>query len=274
MDTLSTHFYSIGCLAAQLLDSLVNNNTTHCHAIASELAASEESSAVLFKVLCLAWWLMSPDHPLQSARHNAFLENNSHGLFCALIGTPAFTMPPLVINTVKTTMTFKKALAKRNIETLYAYTSKLEDSVLKSIGIADAYLEARRSVVFKPLEDRILYHATAALVAFPSKSPQMPPWSTTIRGKSGRLFNIEPMPCAVWGVKPPPPVDLIGNPHKLIPNILFETQDLEKEIEFYQTQFPDDIPDEWTAEEISKSHLITNCEFPKNVWRPAFYDCF
>jgi len=269
MDTLSAHFYSYDCLAAMLLDSLMNNNEELAFLVASELV--ENSSDVFFKVLCLAWWLQSPGHPLQAARHKAFLEQNSHSLFSALVGN-SFELPQLVIPTVKPNMTVKAALKKRNYEQVYAYAAQMDDDSLKSLGIHDAYLDARRSAVYKPLEMRILYHACSALTAYAATPPPCKPWVFFPPGKAGRIFRITDMPCALWGVKPPPAENLRGDPRKLIQVPSFETED--HEIEFYKTQFPDDIPDEWSDSEIVKSHDSRIIEYIKNPWRAAFYDCF
>jgi hypothetical protein len=41
--------------------------------------------------------------------------------------------------------------------------------------------------------------------------------------------------------------------------------------QFYDTYFPDDIPDEWSNEERKKSHGIVPEESSmENIWRPAF----
>ncbi len=204
---VTVHFYSEESVAAMLLHSLHNNNATDAHNAASELAASD--GALLFRVLCLAWWLSPPDHPLQSARATAFMAKDAHGLFSALLGSevglPSIQTP--VIS--KPLCGIQKAIKKRN--------------------------------------------------------------ASDKKGIAGRIFTVPEDACAVWNVRLPSVDEIKGDPHTLIQVKMFETEEMEAA--FYEMHFPDDIPDEWSDEEIEKSHgrIVTTAS--RNPWRTAFLDC-
>jgi hypothetical protein len=271
MDSLTQHFYPIDGAAAHLLCALMTGYEEDAHAAASELAANSQTEPLLFKILCFAWWLQSPEHPLQYARHEAFLANDSHGLFTSLLSSP-FDLPQLPMPAATNMLPLQKAIKKRDVACIYTNATKMDSNALESLGIQPQYLQAMQSTVYKPLETRILYHACAALVSYKCTPPPAKPWVNYPRGITGRVFAINAAACAAWGVKPSPPEALRGDPTKLIPTQLFETE--EHEIEFYNTHFPDDIPDEWSDAEISKSHSGAHPEFHKNPWRAAFFDCF
>ena len=267
---VTTHFYEEATVAAQLIYSLMNGNNTIAFAAASELAASDP--ALLFRVLCFVWWLSPPDHPLQSARSTAFLNSDAHALYSALSAAP-FQLPSLHTPAAitKPLSEVKKAIKKRQTAVVYAAALTLSQSELAAIGIDTKYLDAMAATIYKPLEYRILEHACAALTAYVSVAPAAPPWSHVPFGaRAGRTFFIEDASLITWGVKKPPQSDL-RDPTKLIPVPLFETE--EDEIAFFESHFPDDIPDEWPDTEVSKSHGI--CEsgaVDRCVWRIAFLD--
>jgi hypothetical protein len=269
MDSLSKHFYPIDGVAAHLIYSLMKDDEIAASAAAAELASDEKTAGVLFQILCLAWWLQSPNHPLQAARHKAFLENNPHELFSSLLNSP-FELPQLSFpSTSKASLA--KAIKKRDYESLYTHVAGIDNTARMKIGLHKAYLDARDITVYKPLEERILLHACASFLAYPVIAPPTNPWRRHPPGKKGRTFAVHREATAFWGIKPSKPEELRGDPHKLIIKPLFELQD--HEIEFYKTQFPDDIPDEWSDEEIGKSHFVYESESVKNPWRIAFFDC-
>jgi hypothetical protein len=268
MDSLTSHFYPIDAAAAHLMYVFMKGDDSAAYAAASELASDEKSRPILFQILCLTWWLQSPNHPLQAVRHKAFVDNNPHELFSALQTSP-FDLPQLSITaTSKSSLT--KALKKRDLEAVYHHVVGMDNEARKKIGLHSAYLYAQAATVYKPLEERILLHGCASLLAYPAVAPSAKPWALFPPGKKARTFQISHDACTFWGVKPSTPAELRGDPHKLINKPLFESQD--HEIEFYKTHFPDDIPDEWSDEEIGKSHFV--CETAaKNPWRIAFLDC-
>jgi hypothetical protein len=268
---VTSHFYEVDAAVAQLLFSLQTADDKTSHAVASELAVSQPD--VLYRALCFAWWLQSPDHPLQAARTAAFVAQDSRALYSALEGS-AFTIPPITEPvTAEKPKSLKMALKKRQWQQVYCAARSLSNIELLSIGIHPQFIDAIQTTIYKPLEYRILAHACAALTAYESLAPSAAPWSRHPPGsRAGRTFACLPAAYTAWQVKRVPPTGIQGDPYKLIPKQLFETE--EQEIEYYVTHFPDDIPDEWPETEIMKSHGPPIVYTERNPWRPAFLDCF
>lgn len=266
---ITAHFYESDTVAAQLMHSLCSGDTDMAHKTASELALSDD--ALLFRILCLAWWLMPPDHLLQGARAAAFLSSNNHALFSSLVGY-AFDLPQCLTCAVAakpaSRETIQKAIKKRRSDDLYNALSTLSYSELSNY-IQKPFIDAMASTVYKPLEQRILMHAAAALLSRLSSAAPTLAFVSHPHGIAGRTFHISKEACAVWNVRVSPCEALRGDPHKLIQAKLFETED--DEIVYLQ-YFPDDIPDEWSEEEVNKSHGIIISEFIKNPWKTAFFD--
>jgi hypothetical protein len=275
---VTVHFYSEETVVAQLLYALSNNMAYMAQTAAEELDASDQS--LLFRALSLSWWLAPSDHPLQAARTKAFLHCDNHALFSALLGS-AYDLPPLSTS-AKTTATktsvseIKKAIKKRQILKAYNAALAMESADLASLGIHSSFLEAMTNTIYKPLEHRILEHAIAALTAFPSNASPAAPWAKLAPGsRAGRTFQISEDALNAWGVKKPAAEELKGDPGKLMTPPPWETE--EEEIAFYESYFPDDIPDEWSDEEIAKSHgssRDTVQSAVRNIWRTAFLDVF
>jgi hypothetical protein len=269
---VTSHFYELDAAVAQLLFSLQTADDTTSHNAASELAVSQPD--LLYRALCFAWWLQSPDHPLQAARAAAFVAQDSHALYSALEGSP-FEIPAITepVTAAEKPKTLKMALKKRQWQQVYCAARTLSYTELLTIGVHQKFIDAIQTTIYKPLEYRILAHACAALTAYESLAPSTAPWSRHPSGsRAGRTFMCLPAAFSAWQVKRKPPTGIQGDPHKLIPKQLFETE--EQEIEYYVTHFPDDIPDEWPEEEILKSHGPSLVYTERNPWRPAFLDCF
>ncbi len=262
-------------VAAQLLNALSNDNYALAHAAASELAATD--SDYLFRVLAFAWWLSPSDHPLQGARAAAFVARDPHGLYSALIHAP-YVLPPISTPAAshKPLQEMKKAIKKRQTAKVFAAALAFKQDELVALGIAPAYLQAAAETIYKPLEYRILEHACAALTAFSSRAAPAPPWTNVPAGaRAGRTFVLEDAALHTWGVKKAAAADLRGDPLRLLTTTatVFETE--EDEIAFYETHFPDDIPDEWPDEEVAKSHgILVDNGAVASVWRIAFLDLF
>lgn len=271
---VSTHFYCEKTLTAQLLFSLCNADSKLAHAVASELAASD--AELLFRVLCLAWWLQPPDHPLQYPRAEAFLAQDCHALFTTLVQSPC-VLPSLVTapHVPQTMFEIKKALKKRQSEKIFSAALAMSQEELRTIGIAQPFLDAIATTIFKPLEDRILCHAVYALTAFRAAPPPVEPFKIMPQGSlQGRAFAIEDAALAAWQVRKPSAETLRCDPKQIRQTPMFETE--EDEIAFYELHFPDDIPDEWSDAEIAKSHALAKLSavIERNVWRTAFLDLF
>jgi hypothetical protein len=160
--------------------------------------------------------------------------------------------------------------------------------LLTSVGIHAAYGELLLQTVYEPLCERILYHAIYATTAPPVAPPVAPPAG----GKSGRVFKISADALAAWSVRSKPLTRLMGAPllvaaddacaywrrlcrnvRVVDDNLVFADDDACET--FYNTYFPDDIPDEWSVHEREKSHgLLLPSSLTKNPWVAAFLLCW
>jgi hypothetical protein len=269
----TVHYYTKDSVAAQLLYALQTAQDSLAHQAASELYESE-ANETLFRVLSLAWWLQSPDHPLQYARTAAFLAQDCHALLSSLLSSP-FSIPDIEVHKhIPASLSeIKKYIKKRQLMKLFQVALGLTHDELISIGIHKSFLSEIQATSYKPLESRILFHACGALLAYESVAALAPPFVKEGFGKKGRTFTILEEACSMWQVKRLSANHLRGDPHKHLPLPEFQTMD--QEIEFYNIHFPDDIPDEWSDSEISKSHAVENLAVGsfKNPWRVAFLDC-
>jgi hypothetical protein len=266
---VTAHFYEEETVAAQLLYALSVDDSTTAHQAATELVGTP----LLFKVLSLAYYLGPPDHPLAAARAAAFVAQDPHALFSTLVSSP-WPLPSynIVKPDPKSMSEMKRALKKRNMPVLYAAALAASPQQLLELGVHPLFIQEMQVTIFKPLEHRILAHALAALAAFPSLAPPSDAWATAPQGScAGRTFTVQTEALVLWQVQRPPPHALRGDPAKLIPAIMWETE--EHEIAFYEKHFPDDIPDEWSDEEIAKSHGPSVPAGAVNPWRIAFLDC-
>jgi hypothetical protein len=107
-------------------------------------------------------------------------------------------------------------------------------------------------------------------------------------GKAGRTFTVPTTALETWGLNAPPLSCLMGdpvwvalNPCPTLKPIITKcgivgtatgiiARDDDALEEFYSTVFPNDIPDEWSAAERSKSHGQQGVVLRKNPWIPAF----
>ena len=275
---VTAHFYDEDSVKAQLIYSLIQGDETDAHAAASELAATD--TRMLYKTLCFAWWLSPYDHPLQSVRAAAFLAQDAHALYSALISSP-FLLPSITLDVKPagaaapaTLLEIQKAIKKRQTDRVYAAAAAADTSLLAAF-IPAPFLAEMKNTIYKPLEQRILAHACAYLTAYRATAPAAPPWTVSPRGAiSGRTFKISEAALALWQIRSPLASELRGDPYKLIQQPLFETE--EDEIVFFRSAFPDDIPDEWSDLEIAKSHAFAkqSATIERNVWRTAFLDLF
>ena len=158
-------------------------------------------------------------------------------------------------------------------------------AILRAIAVPEQLIELLEDTVFVPLTYRVLIHAAAAAVgslppkrAFPIPKP----------GRGARTFSVSGEALGLWGVRATPVDQVIGKPlfvcqnpthfwsallkkHGADSSLNFPTDDACEA--FYSEGFPDDIPDEWSAEERAKSHGIAPVG-EKSPWTPAFLLCF
>lgn len=171
-------------------------------------------------------------------------------------------------------------------------------SLLRHLGTPKQLTDLLETTVFTPLALRIVEHACAALVAEPSTQPLSKQykslWNTKLpNGRSGRRLVIPGTALATWRLKAKPASRLMGVPllvteetaanywadavkkHNISADgheLLF-ADDAQTEA-FYETYFSEDIPDEWSVAERSKSHGQTVPPSEINPWLTAFLLCW
>lgn len=165
-----------------------------------------------------------------------------------------------------------------------ALSTKETKQLLHHFGIEDKYMNLFETTEFKPLHTRLIEHAYAIL-AFkdvPVVKKQLPLTS------QGRCFSIPSCAYSVWNVQPKPATRLLGLPIHIMEKDaspfwktqidLFKITCKEDEFhfpddalqeKFYEQNFPNDIPDEWSTEERLKSHPNPTVCYEPNVWLPV-----
>ena len=137
----------------------------------------------------------------------------------------------------------------------------------------------------KDLHHRLIDHAYAILAFADTPVYKLLP----VKPTTGRCFTIPSLVYATWSVNPQPTSRLVGLPYQILEpaatpfwhSVVKEFQIRRQEDEliflddetlerFYATYFPNDIPDEWSAEERRKSHPFPKINLLENPWIPAF----
>jgi hypothetical protein len=164
---------------------------------------------------------------------------------------------------------------------LLAYPTALK-SFLQAMGASPDLLTFAQ---YQHLHGQILQH-TMYILAYPP-TPMEIILPTPV--KQGRVFHIRPEARNRWNIPPTPPTKLIGQPNFIFEDspywnqqrdqyqislhskghIEYESEQLYQD--FFQHNFPLDIPDEWLQEERDKSHPQTTHYTPEpNPWASTF----
>lgn len=164
-------------------------------------------------------------------------------------------------------------------------------SLLTALGVAPSIAELLETTVFAPLATRILEHALASLVATPgTTAPLNISKISKDAARTARALSLPIEALSQWRRPSRPVSDLIGSPVWVTDEdatqywrslcaahgVVRQGDDLvcnQEEEAFYVTGFPNDIPDEWSTEERSKSHGLLAPLVP-NPWVPAFLLCW
>jgi len=168
---------------------------------------------------------------------------------------------------------------------------------LESHGVSP-FLSRMLGTVAPQLKQRVLLHAYGSLL--PSCAVEPPAdvrraWNTKrTGGRKGRTFYVSAAALSEWNVAPSSVLRLQGEPTLVAEETatnywttVWSTEGKGLESDrlvfkddvaceaFYEKYFPDDIPDEWSAEERAKSHgQVCAQGAPKNPWRQAYLLCF
>jgi hypothetical protein len=195
------------------------------------------------------------------------------------------------------------AIQKKHIDRAFRLSYQLLETqdvllpFLTSHGVPHYFISLYRSVA-PQLKHRVLLHAFGSLLE--SKTMPEPPAdicraysNKRLGGRKGRTFYVTAAALNTWNIAPVPITRLQNEPvliaEDTASNYWTTVWSTEGSLEsdrlvfkddaaceaFYEKHFPDDIPDEWSAEERAKSHGQTvNPDAPKNPWRQAFLLCF
>lgn len=166
------------------------------------------------------------------------------------------------------------------------YDTAVVLAFLRILSVPESLIELLEDTVFAPLIYRVLMHTTTA---HPPVYILKRGFSVSKYGREARTFTVSAEVLGAWGVRATPVTQLLGKPlvvsqipttrywsallqkHGADTTLNFPTDDACES--FYAEGFPDDIPDEWSAEERAKSHGILPAG-EKSPWAPAFALCF
>jgi hypothetical protein len=298
-DVIATIFYGFQ----------TNQHRLVLHAV-NELRASNEHD-LLVNVISMAWLLCDPYVcPMVCAP----TKDTLYECICTLFDHFPSELPnyksqiPIPqpksweeLDTVLATC-FQKKYVKQCIRIMTMLLHKQSELCCKQFeiyGISKSLLIFDR-IVYLPLAERLVQHLVIQRMhpATPHKnakkymSTYTSIWNDINGGRKGRTFQIPFHALQQWNLKPKSS-DRIQN--ALIPvaitssdaSIYWQTAGTptntndETMEEWYATHFPDDIPDEWSREEIEKSHVLVvpapapaPAQIPvKNDWVSAFLLC-
>lgn len=187
--------------------------------------------------------------------------------------------------------TLKRKNWKRAV---YLTSSLLKNStqsicyLLKSMGVHEKMTKLLETTIYAPLSIRVLSHAFAQCTATNQPVNHEKTWQTVWKTTKGRAFTIPAEAMAMWHISHKPLTELIGAPIWVLQACTADKSNVWKQAigitvkdsefvfkddtsleTFYTTYFPNDIPDEWSPAERSKSHGI-ECVHVPNPWIPAF----
>lgn len=166
-------------------------------------------------------------------------------------------------------------------------------SLLQMLGISKKLTNILETIVYVPLSERLLFHLIIQLT-FPMTSVTIPTeimkthesiWNSTSTGRSARTFQIPYAALQQWSLHPKLAKRI---QESLIPVAVSDSQSTlywqhaglptdDTIEEWFSTHFPDDIPDEWSREEILKSHVYDSSPqstLLQHDWQPAFLLCW
>lgn len=191
---------------------------------------------------------------------------------------------------------FDKKYAKQSIRILTMLLHKQPElcySLLEKHGISKTLIQLFNRIVYTPLSERLIQHLViqtmypVSTLTAPSSATYVQKyasiWHSETIGKSARTFSIPSQALALWNLKQKHASRIQNSlqPVAINTNSTFYWETAGAPINetmetWYNTHFPDDIPDEWSREEIEKSHVYSDIEtIPlKTDWQPAFLLCW
>ena len=192
-------------------------------------------------------------------------------------------------------MAVNEALRKGNFQratflcTPFCSQTSVIVDLFKALGLPTQLCAAYETTVFESLLPRILVHCFAILATTVPATP-LPVLPDLV---GGRCFRISQKALTFWGIQTPLLARLRGPPRLVVepdasaywkaacqgikgfdgtkPMLFEDDADADVVEAFYATHFPYDIPEEWTRDEMEKSHFAKPLErLHANPWILAF----
>lgn len=225
-------------------------NTLLAIQTSKELVVSSESG-LLFKALCLVWFLTDPDNCREREQYESYSMGDPMKFLFSLFVTRSPELPiPNTYIPVKPPSTSKNiynaspwttypkewtseqadrlwsavrfALSKRHhshatylVRPLLLQNRLSVVSLLKAFNVDAAFTDILATTTYMPLAERILAHAFAAADASsvdPVKSLDTSQWEVLWTQSTGRCFSVSPEAMALWGVRSKSSTCLLGCP--------------------------------------------------------------
>jgi hypothetical protein len=188
---------------------------------------------------------------------------------------------------------FTKKYPKQCIRILSMLLHKMPTTcytLLEKHGVSKTLVNLFDHIVYSPLAERLLQHIVIQIMYSLSSSSSkyiqkyVNVWNTTTAGRAARTFSIPFQALTLWNIKPKLATriqnSLVPTAVQTDPTLYWQSAGTptEETMEvWYAAHFQDDIPDEWSREEIEKSHVysLTAAESTaKTDWQPAFLLCW
>ena len=207
-----------------------------------------------------------------------------------LSGKATWTLPWAPAANARFERAVKYAMKTKNYKHVAYLISALPPThvpqLLKTLGVQDKLITLYETTEYLPLKQRIVDHIFASLAfdGMPTIKKQLP-----VKTK-GRTFSIPEITYSLWSIKPKSSDRLLGLPLHILDadatpfwkNQIKRFQISRKENDlqfpddatlerFYEENFPNDIPDEWSIVERNKSHPSPVFKPQPNPWLPAFH---
>lgn len=177
-------------------------------------------------------------------------------------------------------------------------------NIFETYGISKTLLQLFDRIVYLPLAERLVQHLVIQIMfgggsggantkSSSAKHKYEHVWNSESKGRAARTFSIPMQALLQWNLKPKSATRI---QNALIPAaiqtdvaaIYWQSAGLPTEEtmeDWYTEHFPDDIPDEWSREEIEKSHMLVAATAAaageidpnpkiKNEWVSAFLLCW
>ena len=304
------HLYNIHTVAASMMYGLQYKNDKLAIQAFKEIFVSGELE-LLWELLRFAWFLSSPDNPQERNRYDAFCSGDVETFFITLLNS-GFELPsissyenvdPPTKEANPSPWSYAGWTAGQAGALYYAVKNALErGSWRRASRLTIPFLKDRSAILAllqlfgvskeftlsnTSLDSRIVEHAFASLCSSAQAPIQKSLDLTTDNTKSQRTWSISAEACALWLIPAPPITELKGSPVFIVkePTVFWKAairdfavtvdeNGLRATEEFYNTYFPSDIPDEWSATEREKSHGFTVPVIIDNPWRTEFRNCF